>query len=161
MAQFCRHIGINFGFLFLFLFSFVILQTFYFLQGTYTTPTQPAVALSFLCILLDAIQSLFEIETPHLKPYVDPEFFYNGSLKYTSMDRLGGALSYLKKAFKEELSARIGEEHPFHVTAAPAATPSANQIVFQSPIVGPTRPSDLTICKYPKNAYLCDAKQSL
>ena len=75
------------------------------------TPTQPAVALSFLCILLDVLQQILKKEHyEHGKPdYVQPQIFYNGTLNYYYYDRVGGILSHLKKVFSKELSEVLDE----------------------------------------------------
>lgn len=87
------------------------MQTIYFLEGHYTSPTQPAVALSFLSILLDVLKSLYEKEINNDKAYVLPRNFYNNSLKYFHFDRIGGVLSHLKRHYRHELIAHLGMEH--------------------------------------------------
>lgn len=74
-------------------------------------PTQPAVALSFLCILVDCGKTLFAEEHPDKSPYVQPLLFYDGSLKYYHFDRVGGVISYLRKNFRSQMIARLGEDH--------------------------------------------------
>lgn len=81
------------------------------MEGHYTSPTQPAVALSFLSILLDVLKTCFNDECPDEKPYVLPKNFYNGSLKYFHFDRIGGVLSHLKRHYRHELIAHLGLEH--------------------------------------------------
>lgn len=86
-------------------------QTIYILQGQYVVPTQPAVALSFLCILLEVLRHLFKTETQNQKDCISPRYFYDGTLKYTHMDRLGGNLSYLRNIYKKELVEMLGSNH--------------------------------------------------
>lgn len=81
------------------------------MEGHYTSPTQPAVALSFLCILLDIVKSMFESECCDRKPFVDPSNFYNGCLNYYHFDRVGGVLSYLKRHFHAELVEKLGKHY--------------------------------------------------
>lgn len=86
-------------------------RTIYFLEGHYTSPTQPAVALSFLCILLDVLKALFAEECADSPAIVTPNYFYDGSLKYFHFDRVGGVLSHLNRQYRNELTARLGGEH--------------------------------------------------
>lgn len=87
-------------------------RTIYFLEGiSYAPPTQPAVALSFLCILLDVIQLLYANELPESSAFVPPQTFYDGSLQYFHFDRVGGVLTHLKRHYRDELLARLGSEH--------------------------------------------------
>lgn len=86
-------------------------RTIYFLEGHYTSPTQPAVALSFLCILLDVVQTSFFVECNSEKVYVLPRNFYDGNLKYFHFDRVGGVLSHLKRHYHHELVAHLGSGH--------------------------------------------------
>lgn len=76
------------------------------------TPTQPAVALSFLCILLDVTKALFHSECSDKLVFVQPQNFYDDSFTYNHCDRVGGILSHLKKAFKKDLIAVLGDAHP-------------------------------------------------
>lgn len=81
------------------------------MEGHYTSPTQPAVALSFLCILLDIVRSFFEMEGGDKRAFVEPSCFYDGSLNYFHFDRVGGVLTYLKRHFHSDLVQRLGGEH--------------------------------------------------
>lgn len=85
-------------------------RTIYFLEGRYASPTQPAVALSFLCILLDVLRSLFEVECPNKNVLVVPKTFYDGSLKYFHFDRIGGVLTHLQRHYRQELMSRLGDD---------------------------------------------------
>lgn len=88
-------------------------RTIYFLEGiSYAPPTQPAVALSFLCILLDALQTLYANELPDSAAFIAPQTFYDGSLNYFHFDRVGGVLTHLQRHYREELVARLGADHP-------------------------------------------------
>lgn len=84
-----------------------ILQTIYLLQGI--THTQPAVALSFLCILLDVLQTMFKAS--ELPNYVLNKYFYAGKFYYTHLDRIGGVVSHLNKLYRQELLDKLGENH--------------------------------------------------
>lgn len=87
-------------------------RTIYFLEGiSYAAPTQPAVALSFLCILLDVLQTLYANELPDSVAFVAPQTFYDGSLNYFHFDRVGGVLTHLQRHYREELVARLGSDH--------------------------------------------------
>lgn len=87
-------------------------RTIYFLEGiSYAPPTQPAVALSFLCILLDVLKTLYANELPGCDAFVEPQTFYNGSLKYFHFDRVGGVLTHLQRHYRQELQTRLGSEH--------------------------------------------------
>lgn len=86
-------------------------RTIFFLEGiTYAPPTQPAVALSFLCILLDVIQSLYANELSECAAFVPPCTFYDGSLQYFHFDRVGGVLTHLQRHYRQELQARLGSD---------------------------------------------------
>lgn len=87
-------------------------RTIYFLEGHYTSPTQPAVALSFLCILLDILKMLFERESDVAAAFVQSRKFYDGSHKYFQFDRIGGVLSHLKRHYRHKLIAHLGSDHP-------------------------------------------------
>lgn len=105
------------------------LQTIYLLQGI--THTQPAVALSFLCILLDVLQTMFR--TSQLPNCVLNEYFYAGKFYYTHLDRIGGVVSYLNKLYRRELLEKLGENHPA-LRQEPAGQADADS-------------SDVSICK--------------
>lgn len=82
------------------------------MQGNYTTPTQPAVGLSFLCILLDITKTLWsETNKNDDWMFVDTTNFYDGTLMYSNIDRLGGVLSHLKKVNRAEMIELLGENH--------------------------------------------------
>lgn len=86
-------------------------RTIFFLEGiTYAPPTQPAVALSFLCILLDVIQSLYANELSECAAFVPSRTFYDGSLQYFHFDRVGGVLTHLQRHYRQELQARLGSD---------------------------------------------------
>ncbi|EAA15114.4 AGAP009295-PA, partial [Anopheles gambiae str. PEST] len=90
------------------------------LQGLYSSTTQPAIGLSFLCTLLDVAKTLWEEECDHergldgktVPPTIDCRFFYDGTFKYSNLDRIGGVLSYLRKHFRTQLIERLGADHP-------------------------------------------------
>ncbi|XP_065083539.1 E3 ubiquitin-protein ligase RNF123 isoform X2 [Ochlerotatus camptorhynchus] len=88
------------------------------MRGLYSSSTQPAIGLSFLCTLLDVARTLWneEVSSPSLDtnspPSIDYRYFYDGTFKYTNIDRIGGVLSYLKKHFRLQLVEKLGEDHP-------------------------------------------------
>ncbi|KAJ6636383.1 E3 ubiquitin-protein ligase, partial [Pseudolycoriella hygida] len=83
-------------------------QTIYLLHGHFVVPTQPAVALSFLCILLDVLRNLFNEAIASQSDCISPRYFFDGTLSYSHMDRLGGSLSYLRNVYKKELIEALG-----------------------------------------------------
>lgn len=72
------------------------------------TATQPAVALSLLCILLDILKTNFMMECPDGGIFVPPKAFYDGSLQYFRFDRIGGILSHLKRLYRDDLVQQLG-----------------------------------------------------
>lgn len=84
------------------------------MEGHYTAPTQPAVALSFLCILLHIIKTSFDEATCESEqPFVQPCNFYNGFLNYYHFDRVGGVLSHLKRHYHSQLETVLGKGHSY------------------------------------------------
>lgn len=61
--------------------------------------------------MIDCIKMLFEDEHPERGPYVTPLMFYDGSLKYYHFDRVGGVISYLRKTYRAQMVAALGEDH--------------------------------------------------
>ncbi len=99
-------------------------------------PTQPAVALSFLCLLLDVLRNLFNADVTNQSTILKPRYFYDGTFKYSHMDRLGGNLSYLRNVYKKELCEALGEqEEDNHLALTDELQDAENQ-------------SDMSICKY-------------
>ncbi|CAD7092671.1 unnamed protein product [Hermetia illucens] len=86
-------------------------RAFFLLQGNFTPPTESPVALSFLCILVDIAKSLFEKEISEEIAAVDPVYFVDGSFRYYHFDRIGGVLSHLRKIYRTEIVAQLGEDH--------------------------------------------------
>lgn len=95
----------------------------------YSTPTQPAVALSFLCILLDVTKSLFQTECPDKLIFVKPQHFYDDSFNYSHFDRLGGILSHLKKTYRKELIKVLGVGHPAASQSDRSSTTTQTSII--------------------------------
>ncbi|XP_055613929.1 E3 ubiquitin-protein ligase RNF123 [Uranotaenia lowii] len=110
------------------------------MRGLLVSSTQPAIGLSFLCTLLDVARTLWDEEVVQVEanndqqqdgsgsgsslqqtPFIDYRFFYDGTFKYTNVDRIGGVLSYLKKHFRTQLVARLGEKHPSLATVEQAS----------------------------------------
>ncbi|XP_058453045.1 E3 ubiquitin-protein ligase RNF123 isoform X2 [Malaya genurostris] len=88
------------------------------MRGLFSSSTQPAIGLSFLCVLLDVARTLWNDEITSneddgsVPAFIDHRFFFDGSFKYTNIDRIGGVLSYLRKHFRTQLVERLGEDHP-------------------------------------------------
>lgn len=86
---------------------------------TLNTPTQPAIGLSFLCLILDIAKQLYNeecaenpscsIDSSYLT--VKSSYFYDGSLSYSNIDRIGGVISHLNKIYRKELAEALGEGH--------------------------------------------------
>lgn len=115
-------------------------QTIYLLQGNYVVPTQPAVALSFLCILLDVLRNLFEAEVVNQSHCIAPRYFFDGTLKYAHMDRLGGNLSYLRSVYNKELIEALNGD--------------SNHSALREEPQDRSNHSDMSICKYRKRGGL-------
>lgn len=81
------------------------------MQGNVHTPTQPAIGLAFIVILLDLLKEEMEKEHPKQALCVNTTYFYDGTLSYKSMDRVGGIISYLRKVHRHDLMARLGVDH--------------------------------------------------
>ncbi|KXJ75047.1 hypothetical protein RP20_CCG012419 [Aedes albopictus] len=89
------------------------------MRGLYSSSTQPAIGLSFLCTLLDVARTLWDEEistastssTASQRPYIDYRYFYDGTFRYSNIDRIGGVLSYLKKHFRQQLIEKLGDDH--------------------------------------------------
>lgn len=86
-------------------------RVFFMTQNNVPTPTQPAVGLSFLCILLDVTRGLWASECPDQPIVIQSNYFYDGTLNYTNVDRIGGVLSHLKKVHRNEIVTLLGEDH--------------------------------------------------
>uniref|UniRef100_A0A182JMG6 RING-type E3 ubiquitin transferase n=1 Tax=Anopheles atroparvus TaxID=41427 RepID=A0A182JMG6_ANOAO len=91
------------------------------MRGLYSSTTQPAIGLSFLCTLLDVAKSVWEeeceqhgtaVDRKTVPPSIDCQFFYDGTFKYSNLDRIGGVLSYLRKHFRTQLVEKLGGDHP-------------------------------------------------
>lgn len=95
-----------------------------------STPTQPAVALSFLCILLDVTKSLFAAECPDKLIFVKPQHFYDDTFDYHHFDRVGGILSHLKKTFRKDLIKVLGEDHLAVARPERSSTTQTSVITF-------------------------------
>lgn len=88
------------------------------LQVSYNNPTQPAIGLSSLCLILDVAKSMHDDEIKNagfakMFKYldVDHRYFYDGALVYSNVDRVGGVVSHLNKLYSEELKNTLGDEH--------------------------------------------------
>lgn len=61
--------------------------------------------------LLVAFRILWDAEIGTRPVYVPCRIFYDSSISYTGIDRLGGVLSYLNKTYKNELIHHLGPDH--------------------------------------------------
>ncbi|XP_063982009.1 E3 ubiquitin-protein ligase RNF123 [Diachasmimorpha longicaudata] len=61
--------------------------------------------------LLVAFRILWEREVGTSPIFVPCRVFYDSSINYSDMDRLGGVLSYLNKTYKNELIHHLGPDH--------------------------------------------------
>lgn len=82
------------------------------MQGTNASPTQPAIALSFLCIVIEIAKIMWETEISEKHVYIDPINFYDNTFKYLNIDRIGGVLSFLRRNLRNDLIASLGPDHP-------------------------------------------------
>jgi hypothetical protein len=88
------------------------------IQVTFNSPTQPAIGLSLLCLILDISKQLYNeecagspsssLDSPYL--IVNHRYFYDGSFNYTNVDRIGGVISHLNKVHRRDLSEALGDE---------------------------------------------------
>lgn len=83
-------------------------RTFELSDRRHPVATQPAIALSLLCILLDILKTTFAMECPDDGVFIPPKAFYDGSLQYYRFDRIGGVLSHLKRLYRDDLAQRLG-----------------------------------------------------
>ncbi|XP_055546728.1 E3 ubiquitin-protein ligase RNF123 [Wyeomyia smithii] len=103
------------------------------MRGLFSSSTQPAIGLSFLCTLLDVSRTLWNEELMSknsdstIPPFIDYRYFYDGSFRYTNIDRIGGVLSYLRRHFRTQLVDRLGEDHP-SLTAVDQQSDLRNEI---------------------------------
>ncbi|XP_067001612.2 E3 ubiquitin-protein ligase RNF123 isoform X2 [Anabrus simplex] len=73
--------------------------------------------------LLVTFRSLWEKEVASHSVVVPSHVFYDGSINYYSIDRLGGVLSHLNKTLRSELIEALGPEHSV-ITALDSAPPT-------------------------------------
>lgn len=80
------------------------------MQSSIQHPVEATVALSFLCLLVDAVKAMYEKEIPLIQNEIDPKHFYDGSFEYQHFDRLGGVLSHLRKVHRTDIVQQLGTE---------------------------------------------------
>ncbi|KAK0098177.1 hypothetical protein PV326_010611 [Microctonus aethiopoides] len=73
------------------------------------TPLQ--ITISCFHRLLVAFRILWDAEVGTGPVYMPCRLFYDASINYTGIDRLGGVLSYLNKTYKNELIHHLGPDH--------------------------------------------------
>ncbi|XP_047367551.1 E3 ubiquitin-protein ligase RNF123 isoform X1 [Vespa velutina] len=84
------------------------------LTTTRTTPhLQTPLVLSLCCFhrLLSVFKYLWNDEIGVSPVFVPCKLFYDGSINYSGIDRLGGVLSHLNKTFRTELVDILGPNH--------------------------------------------------
>lgn len=86
------------------------------MQSTIFYPLDNTVALSFICVLTDVTKILFEVELPNKQAEIAPRYFYDGSLEYQHLDRVGGVLSHLRKVHMSEIAGQLGVERANELT---------------------------------------------
>ncbi|XP_015186457.1 PREDICTED: E3 ubiquitin-protein ligase RNF123-like isoform X2 [Polistes dominula] len=70
-----------------------------------------ALSLCSFYRLLTVFRELWTEEVGNFTVYIPCKFFYDETINYRQIDRLGGVLSYLKKTYKYELIKRLGPDH--------------------------------------------------
>nr|QVD39346.1 E3 ubuquitin-protein kinase RNF123 [Schistocerca gregaria] len=87
---------------------------------------QTPLPVSLCCFhrLLVTFRILWSHEIGQGNVYIPSTIFYDGSINYFSIDRLGGVLSHLNKTLRADLSRVLGEEH---------------RVVASIPLVAPER----------------------
>ncbi|CAD1477141.1 unnamed protein product, partial [Heterotrigona itama] len=68
------------------------------------------ISLCFIYRLLVALKTLWDAEVKTSPVYVPCRIFYDGSIDYSRVERLGGLASHLNKMYKEELTQLLGHE---------------------------------------------------
>lgn len=70
--------------------------------------------MSLCCFhrIIVAARDLWEQEVPDQPVLIPHKVFFDGSINFLNMDRLGGVLSFLLKNTKQELIEELGPEHP-------------------------------------------------
>jgi Kip1 ubiquitination-promoting complex protein 1 len=66
---------------------------------------------SFHCLLV-TFRALWECEFKEYPVVIPAQTFYDGSVNYYSIDRLGGVLSHLNRTLKDDLMRVLGADHP-------------------------------------------------
>jgi hypothetical protein len=66
---------------------------------------------SFHCLLV-TFQALWKHEVDEFPVVVPARTFYDGSVHYYNIDRLGGVLSHLNRTLKVDLMQVLGLDHP-------------------------------------------------
>ncbi|XP_018914363.2 E3 ubiquitin-protein ligase RNF123 [Bemisia tabaci] len=92
--------------------------------------------MSLCCFhrIIVAARDLWEQEVPDQPVLIPHKVFFDGSINFLNMDRLGGVLSFLLKNTKQELIEELGPEHPLFSSISDLnADPEPN---FSSAIFG-------------------------
>lgn len=87
------------------------MQSLFFLQSSIHHPIDTPVALSFLCVLVDISSTLYKHELSAVPAgVINPQLFFDGTFEYQHFDRVGGVLSYLRKAHRSDINHVLGPE---------------------------------------------------
>ncbi|KAJ1523929.1 hypothetical protein ONE63_010478 [Megalurothrips usitatus] len=83
------------------------------------SPGGPLCLVWPLCVRLSRLlELLWAREAEVTRPdFIPPSKFYDGSIPYYDMDRLGGVLLYLLKTYHNDLEKRLGASQRAHLTA--------------------------------------------
>ncbi|XP_017466845.1 PREDICTED: E3 ubiquitin-protein ligase RNF123 [Rhagoletis zephyria] len=85
-------------------------HSFFLMQSSIMHPIESTVALSFICMLIDATRTLFERELPATQAEIKPDYFFDGTFEYQHFDRVGGVLSHLRKVHRNDITTYLGAE---------------------------------------------------
>ncbi|KAH0568854.1 E3 ubiquitin-protein ligase RNF123-like [Cotesia glomerata] len=127
--------------------------------------------------LLVAFRILWDSEVGTSPIYIPCKLFYDGSINYTGIDRLGGVLSYLNKTYKNELIHHLGPDHevimameqaaqestatstfmagPGHINELPVVIPTSTRMVN---VGNPGTPLTPLILGYPTSGFTREAR---
>lgn len=79
--------------------------------------------------LLVTFRELWETEVGKRPVVIDPKVFYDASINYYTVDRVGGVLSHLNKTYIQELTAVLGPDHKVVNKKVVQENPSAARMI--------------------------------
>ncbi|PNF35407.1 hypothetical protein B7P43_G01736 [Cryptotermes secundus] len=85
-------------------------------ENVLSNPTQRPVTLCCIYRLLVTFQALWECEVGEYPIVIPARTFYDGSVNYYNIDRLGGVLSHLNRTLRVQLMQVLGADHPVITT---------------------------------------------